>query len=107
MSDGYPQLIEMELRNEGQKAGEGLKVGVRWLEVFWGDLLQHSHMQVVTGYDEYGDSIYEVVLRCCKHVTEDGNELYDCFNFRGEDYDFCSFRSDDGEKQTITNKKKK
>jgi hypothetical protein len=102
--DGYPQLIEMELRNAGQKPGEGLKVGVRWLEVFWDDMRAHSHIQVVTGYDDYGDSIYEIVTRCCKHGSRPA--AYDCFKFRGEDYDFCAFRSDDGAKNKRLPRKK-
>jgi hypothetical protein len=87
-SEGYPQLILMELRDCGTKPGNGLEVLIHWFEVFWSDSLGASSIALVTGYDQRGDNIYEYVSRAAKHP-----EYQDCFSFRGVVYDFCSFRS--------------
>ncbi len=81
--DGYPKGIEMELRNSEERFGEGLLVRLHWFEVFWHLEARHSSLELVTGYDEHGDNVYERIDR-----VEN-----DCFEFRGKVYEFCSFRS--------------
>ena len=84
---GYPKGIEIEFRNTEERMGEGLMVLAHWMEVFWHDTLCNSFIDVVTGYDEEGDNIYERVER-----VSDGKSP-DCFKFRGLVYDFMSLRS--------------